>query len=408
MQIKSTQELKEVVTHTLNENIIPFWLTYSRDAENGGFFGRISNDLKVDPTAPRGLILYARILWAFSALYKFRPEAQYLELAQRAYNYLVSAFLDKEYGGFYWMVDYQGKVIDDLKKIYGQAFAIYALCEYYTASSDRSALKLAIDVFKLIEKHNHDNQFGGYFESSYRDWKIADNVALSEVDLAEKKSMNTHLHLMEAYTSLSREWRNEQVQNRLKELIECHLDHILNPTSYHLQLFFDERWTAKSAVISFGHDIEASWLLTEAAEMLDNSQLISKLANICLQMVNATLAAGISEQGGLFMEMDGDGKIIPRNIDWWPQVEAIIACLNFYQQLKNEFYLNHALRFWNFLDKYFIDHQNGEWFYSVSPEGVPDSQRLKVCEWKGPYHNIRGCIEILKRLEKIGNNLKGS
>jgi len=398
MQIKSIEKFKTAVTQVLDENIIPFWLTYSRDAENGGFFGRISNDLKVDPTAPRGLILYTRILWAFSALYKFKPEVQYLELARRAYDYLANAFWDKKFGGFYWMVDYQGKVIDDLKKIYGQAFAIYALCEYYAAGGDRSALDLAINIFELIEKHNHDNQFGGYFESSYRDWKIADNVALSEVDLAEKKSMNTHLHLMEAYTSLAHEWRNEQVQNRLKELIDCHLNFILNPDSYHLQLFFDERWIPKSEVISFGHDIEASWLLTEAAEILGNSQLISKVANICLKMVNATLIEGISEQGGLFMEMDGEGKIIPRDFDWWPQVEAIIACLNVYQQLKKESYLNHALRFWNFLDEYFIDHQNSEWFYSVSADRVPNPQRLKVCEWKGPYHNIRGCIEILKRL----------
>jgi len=401
MQIKSIRELKEAVTYTLNENIIPFWLTYTKDDENGGFFGRISNDLKIDLTAPRGLILYTRILWAFSALYQFKPETQYLELARRAYDYLEDYFLDKKFGGFYWMVDYQGKVIDDLKKIYGQAFAIYALCEYYAASGDRSALDLAIKIFELIEKHNHDNQFGGYFESSYRDWRVADNVALSAVDLAEKKSMNTHLHLMEAYTSLSREWSNEQVQNRLQELIDCHLNYILNPDTYHLRLFFDERWTPKSVIISFGHDIETSWLLTEAAEVLSDSQLVSKVAKTCLQMVNATLAAGISAPGGLFMEMDGEGKIIPRNIDWWPQVEAIIACLNVYQQSKKELYLDHALRFWNFLDKYFIDHQNGEWFYSVSPEGEPDPQRLKVCEWKGPYHSIRGCIEILKRLETI-------
>jgi len=401
MQIKSIRELREAVTHTLNENIIPFWLTYSSDNQNGGFFGRIANDLKIDRTAPRSLILYTRILWAFSALYKFRPEVRYLELARRAYNYLIGSFLDKKYGGFYWLVDYQGKVLDDLKKIYGQAFAIYALCEYYAVSGDQAALNLVIEVFELIEKHNYDDQFGGYYESSYRDWKVADNVALSEVDLAEKKSMNTHLHLMEAYTSLLREWSNEQVQNRLNELIDCHLNHILNPNTYHLQLYFDEHWTPKSRIISFGHDIEASWLLTEAAERTGDLQLISKVANICLQMVNATLAAGVSEQGGLLMEMDGEGKIIPRDFDWWPQIEAVISCINAYQLSNEKSYLDQVLKFWNFLDRYFIDRQGGEWYYSVSADGVPNSQKMKVCEWKGPYHNIRGCLEILKRLKKI-------
>ncbi|MFA7711523.1 MAG: AGE family epimerase/isomerase [Candidatus Neomarinimicrobiota bacterium] len=401
MKIETITRFRDRISRNLYENIIPFWMTHAVDHQNGGFYGRITNDLHIDANAPRGLILTGRILWTFSALYRFSPREEYLKMAQRAYHYLIDKFIDREYGGAYWMIDPQGKAVEDRKKIYGQAFVIYALSEYYTICSDKFVLEEAFNIFHLIEKFCHDSINIGYFEAANRDWSLSDNMQLSIVDMNEKKSMNSHLHLLEAFANLLRISNDGLVRNRLREIIKCHLEFIFNPAIDHLSLFFDEFWNRKSDVISFGHDVEASWLLCEAGEVIGEQEILLKVQQTALKLVAAVVAEGFTAQNALYTEKVETGQLHSASFDWWPQAEAVVGLLNAYEIGGDEKYFKKALGVWDFIEKYFVDYQYGEWFYEVSESGIPNPNRFKVSEWKCPYHNVRTCLEVLKRTEKI-------
>jgi mannobiose 2-epimerase len=397
METGIIERFRNRVSRNLYENIIPFWTTHAVDRQYGGFYGRITNDLRIEKDAPRGLILIGRILWTFSALYRFEARKDYLAMAQRAYQYLIEKFIDRQYGGAFWMVSAQGEPTEYLKKIYGQAFTIYALSEYFAATNEKSALEEALNIFNLLERYCHDPIHNGYFEAANRNWSPTENMQLSAVDLNEKKSMNSHLHLTEAFTSLLRVCDDGLVRRRLEELIECHFNYIINPDTYHLELFFDECWNRKSDVISFGHDIEASWLLCEAADVLGNRMLIDRTRQTALKMVGAVVAEGFSALGGLNMEKDSAGNLLQTHFDWWPQAEAVVGLINAYELSGKAEYFEKALQVWNFIEKYFVDTQYGEWFYEISATGVPNPNRYKASEWKCPYHNTRTCLEVLKR-----------
>lgn len=401
METKIIEQFRNRISRNMYENIIPFWMTHTVDRQNGGFYGQITNDLRIEKNAPRGLILIGRILWTFSALYRYDKNEGYLTIAQRAYQYLSDKFIDRKYGGAFWKVSVQGQPVEDLKKIYGQAFAIYAFSEYYATTGEKAALEEALDIFNLIEKFCHDVINRGYLEAANRDWTATENMQLSEVDLNEKKSMNSHLHLLEALTNLLRVSHADLVRSRLREIIECHLDFIINPATNHLSLFFDEHWNRKSEVISFGHDIETSWLLYEAAEVLGDQALMNKVKPTVLKMIEAIVAEGFTEEGALIMEKDADGNLLHNRFDWWPQAEAVVGLLNAYELSGNYDYVRRALKTWDFIEKYFVDNQYGEWFYEVSGEGVPNPNKYKVSEWKCPYHNVRTCLEVLKRTAKL-------
>jgi len=378
-------------------NIVPFWLTYSIDFKYGGFFGRISNDLKIEKKAYKSLILTSRILWSFSALHRTEKNTDFLKVANHGYAFLVEKFLDEKYGGTYWLVDNKGSVLDTKKKIYGQAFSIYALVEYYSASGEKEAIKHAKEIFRLIEKNNYDIINKGYFEASKRDWSSTEESQLSEDDMNEVKSMNTHLHLMEAYTALYRVWPNNELKLKLKELINVFIDFIIDPNTFHLKLFFEEQWRVKSNGISFGHDIEASWLIFETISVLDDSKLKAKVQDIVLKMVDITLKEGVSDKCEIYTNIDEKGALC-KNIQWWQQAEFIVGLLNAYDISENEYYLSKAQRAWRVVEESFVDRENGEWFYQIGADGIENLKCYKVSEWKGPYHNVRACLEILRRL----------
>ncbi|MCF7885008.1 MAG: AGE family epimerase/isomerase [Candidatus Marinimicrobia bacterium] len=394
---------KKQAESELKENILNYWIKYTLDRENGGFYGEITNDNKINKNASKSLIQNTRILWTFSAAYKCWREPKYLEIANRAYNYLVGNFIDQQYGGAYWLLDASGESIDVKKKSYGQAFFIYALSEYYMATKLLEVKKRAIEYFNLIEEHFYDLENGGYFETCNRDWSLATDLRLSDKDMNEKKSMNNHLHLLEAYTNLYRIWDNSELRARLRELLEIFIDNIICSSTFHFKLFFNEYWKSKSDKISFGHDIEGSWLLWEAAKVLDDSTLESKIESIILKMAGATVEEGITDKKALIYEKEGNGQPVDE-IDWWPQAEAVVGLLNAYQISKQEKYLNLARHAWNFIDKYIIDKQYGEWYYKVTPAGKPYQDLAKISEWKGPYHNGRACMELSHRLEAIIKN----
>jgi mannobiose 2-epimerase len=384
----------------LRSNILSFWLKYAIDDEFGGFRGQISNDLTIDPRADKGLILNARILWTFSKAFSVYRNPVYLAAARRAYEYLVRYFWDQQFGGVYWMVDFEGQPTDTKKRIYGQAFTVYALAEYYHATGDAEILARALRLVENIEAAGHDARHGGYLETYERDWTLAVDQRLSDVDMDEKKSMNTHLHLMEGYAALLRFHEDSTVRLRLRELIEVFLNHIVDPITHHFILFFDEQWWPKSEKISFGHDIEGSWLLCEAAEVLGDQDILKRVRAIAVKMAQAAFEQGLDADGGLLYEADPTG-IIDTDKHWWPQAEAVVGFFNAYQLSGLQHFLNAAEKSWAFIDKCIVDHEHGEWFWLVSQSGVPCAGHYKVDPWKCPYHNSRACFEVMERVDAL-------
>ncbi|MEK7782282.1 MAG: AGE family epimerase/isomerase [Verrucomicrobiota bacterium] len=379
-------------------HIMPFWCGPALDDINGGWMACLANDLTPDRTQPKGLIVNARILWAFSAVHQAKPDAQYRQMANRAFDFIINRFWDAKHGGAFWRLDDTGKVLDDSKKIYGQAFYIYALTEFHRAFKSEGALHRALTLFELIEKHAHDGEFGGYIEVCRRDWSEAGpDARLSDKDMNEKKSMNNHLHVLEAYTNLYRETQNPAVEQRLHELIQIFLERILDAKTRHLHHFFNEEWQIRSDTYTFGHDIEASWLLCEAAEVLDDPTLLARVRGVALQMANKVLAEGVMPDGGLCYEGKA-GKIIDPGRECWPQAEAIVGFLNAHQLSGEPKYVIAAERVWDYVERHLIDRIHGEWFWRVNEDGRPDANLPKVSEWKGPYHVSRACLETMRRL----------
>ena len=391
------QDLRQKVEAELLSDILPFWLEHAVDDEYGGFRGRIANDLTIDPHAAKGVILNARILWTFSKAYSVYGNPVYLGAARRAYEYLIRFFWDDEFGGVYWMVDYEGRALETKKRIYAQAFSVYALAEYYQATGDAEILARALRLMEVIESTGHDAQHGGYFETYERDWSLALDQRLSDVDMDEQKSMNTHLHLLEAYATLLRLHEDSTVRLRLRELIEIFLDHIIDPANHHFILFFDEKWRRRSDVISFGHDIEGSWLLCEAAEIVADPILKKRVHAVAVKMAQAVYDEGLDADGGLQYEADPIG-IIDTDKHWWPQAEAVVGFLNARELSGEQHFLDAAERSWAFIEKFIVDHEHGEWFWRVSKDGEPNNEQDKVGPWKCPYHNSRTCFEVMARM----------
>ena len=384
----------------LRGDILPFWLKHTLDEDYGGFRGKISNDLTIHPRADKGLILNARILWTFSRVAQVYTEPVYGQTARRAYDYLMKFFWDQEYGGTFWQVDFEGHPVDSKKRTYGQAFTLYALAEYFRHSQDSECLNTAIRLYEFIEQNTADPVERGYFETYNRDWRLASDQRLSEVDMDEKKSMNTHLHILEAYANLLRVWENQELRGRLHQLIEVFLDHILDSETLHFRLFFDERWNSKSNRFSFGHDIEGSWLLCEAAEVLGSEALLNKTKEASSNMAQTVFEQALDAEGGLSYEGNPSG-VLDTDRHWWPQAEAVVGFLNAYQISRREYFLDAASRSWDFIENHLLDPLHGEWLWKVSRDGVPSQEKSKVDMWKCPYHNSRACLEIMTRVDEL-------
>jgi mannobiose 2-epimerase len=326
-------------------------------------------------------------------------------MAERAFEFVMNKFWDAQHGGAFWRLNDAGNVMDNSKKVYGQAFYIYALTEFYRAFGHPAALARSKELFELIERHAHDEKFGGYLEVCQRDWSPAGaDARLSEKDMNEKKSMNNQLHVLEAYTNLHRIWREPRVATRLRELIDIFLTRILDARTRHLHHFFDEQWHVRSDTYTFGHDIEASWLLCEAAEELGAAEVLARVRNVSLPMAETVFKEGLSVDGGLFYEGRA-GQIIDAGRECWPQAEALVGFLNAYKLSGDKKFVAAARRVWHFSQQNLVDRVHGEWFWRVNPDGQPDQQLPKVSEWKGPYHVTRSCLETLRRLQALSEKL---
>lgn len=393
-------EFKHQVENEWRDNIAPFWLQYAPDEQYGGFRGWITNDLKIDEQAEKGIILNSRILWTFAHAYKLYEDPNLHQLAKRALTYLTEHFIDQDYSGVFWTLNYRAEPLDTKKRTYAQAFALYGLTEFYLTTGERAALDQALTIFDLLESRCHDLDHDGYFETFDRDWTLANDQRLSDVDENQKKSMNTHLHVMEAYSTLARAGADPRVKARLRAVVELFLKHIIDRGQASQRMFFDERWTSTSVRVSFGHDIEASWLLCEAAEVLNDPQLAQRVKDVALELAQSVYDKGLDVDGALLYEAEA-GDIVDDDKHWWTQTEAVVGFVNAYQLSGNESFLIAALNVWKFINEKMIDKENGEWFWKVSRAGVPAGDLPKLSQWKCPYHNGRMCFEISRRLSEI-------
>jgi len=389
----------ERLQRELAGNILPFWIAHTVDEINGGFYGAVTNDGRVLNDIPRSAVVCARILWTFSTAYRVLGDAVYLRVARHAYDYLTQRFWDAVCGGVYWAVDCRGQPVNDRKHTYAQAFALYGLAEFYRATGEPDSLRLAQALFELIETHTFDAAHGGNIECRSREWGALDDMRLSAKDLNCAKSMNTLLHLMEAYTNLLRVWRDETLASKQASLLRVFFDHIVDAQTGHLKLFFDHEWRSLSEDVSFGHEIEASWLLVEAAETLGRPDLVAQARATAIQMAQTVYERGRDVDGSLLYEA------MPHRINgdkhWWVQAEGVVGFYNAYQLAAQAHFAAAALRVWDYIEERFVDRSHGDWFKVLNRAGIPYADHLKVGPWECPYHHSRLCFEMLARLNSI-------
>lgn len=423
--VETIIQLRTEMQDVLENNILPFWLNQMQDVENGGFYGRMDGHMQLHPEAEKGAILNARILWSFSAAYRVLGHLVYLEAAKRAYTYFVDHFIDSEYGGIYWSVDYMGQPLDTKKQFYAIGFAVYGLSEYARATGDREALDYALLLYDCIEEHAFDRENNGYMEACTREWREIADMRLSELDANYPKSQNTHLHILEAYTNLLRCLKDLHAQEScdyvpvigsvlpigitipmetivavevsLRNLIDIFTDKILNPKTHHLDLFFEMDWTRGAGHLeSYGHDIECSWLLHEAALVLGDKKLLTKVEPI-IQMIAEASAKGLKPDGAMIHEANLDTGHIDEDLHWWVQTENVVGGLNIYQHFGDEKALQRAVACWEYIKRNLIDYEHGEWFWSCYKDGTRNLEDDHAGFWKCPYHNSRMCLEAIER-----------
>ncbi|MBO6032256.1 MAG: AGE family epimerase/isomerase [Prevotella sp.] len=417
--------MKREMQDVLEKNILRFWLDKMVDEENGGFYGRIDGRGQLHPEAEKGAILNARILWSFSAAYRLLEVEEYLEAATRAKDYLIEHFIDPVYGGVYWSVDYKGQPLDTKKQFYAIGFAIYGLTEYARATGDREALDFALQLYDCIEEHAFDRVHNGYIEACTREWGKIEDMRLSELDANYPKSQNTHLHILEPYTNLLRCLRELHAQETcdyvpvlgavlpigitipletivaveasLRNLINIFTDRILNSETHHLDLFFEMDWTRGAGHLeSYGHDIECSWLLHEAALVLGDKKVLAKVEPIVREVAKAS-GKGLRRDGSLIHEANLDTGRVDDDLHWWVQAENVVGWFNIYQYFDDEEALEKVCRCWDYIKSQLIDYEQGEWFWSRHADGSLNTTDDKAGFWKCPYHNSRMCLEIIER-----------
>jgi mannobiose 2-epimerase len=383
-------------------SILDWWKHHAIDKKRGGFYGSVNNGNTPDATALKGVVLTSRILWAFSAAYSYTNDPGDLLMATRAWEYLRDHFIDRRYGGVFWSVDPVGEIHDDRKQIYGLAFCLYGLVEYYKIIKEEAVLAEAKKLCNYIEQYSWDKTKGGYIEAFTREWKRMDDFRLSEKDDNEKKTMNTHLHVIEAYANLYQVWPDPALRARIIEILDLFNRVIINRQTLHLDLFMDEDWNIKSTLQSYGHDIEAAWLLQECAEIAEEPLYVEHFRKLAISLADAA-SEGIDKEGGLWYEFDPVSKHFVKEKHSWPQAEAVVGFFNAWQVTGDNKYLDYSLQCWNFIKQHIKDKKKGEWFWGVNKDHSP-MEKEKAGFWKCPYHNSRACLEMIRRIESIVNS----
>lgn len=381
-------------------SIAEWWLANAVDAKHGGFVGEIDSRNVPQPEANRGGILYGRILWFFSEAARFTGREKYRQAAQFAYEYLTTRFWDHEHDGVYWEIDYQGRAVSDRKHVYAQAFAIYGFCAYHRLTGDAAALSKAIRLYELLESVAHDPDNQGYIEAFNRDWSVADDFRLSPDEPNAPRSMNAHLHILEAYTSLYLAAPSADLRFSLRRIVEYFMRYFVNRENFHLRKFLDERWNDLSTKYSYGHEIEFSWLLCEAAEALAEPALAAELEPVVLNMADNCLREGLGEHGQLLDGYDLEARKQAGHSPWWVQAEALVGFLNAYVMTGRAEYFNAFEKVWAFIRQYQMDKQKGEWHWLSTLDQDGGYAFYKAGFWKCPYHNGRSMMEVCRRLRQ--------
>jgi len=380
------------------QQILHYWESFSVDSFYGGFAGRIDENNNPDPLAPKGSVLNTRILWTFSAASHQTRNPDHQALATRAFQYVKEFLTDPVFGGLYWAVDYQGKRLDSHKQVYAQAFGIYGMSEYYRLTKDEKALELAMDWRRLIENYSRDTIKGGYIDAFGEDWTGLDDKRLSEKDENASKTMNSHLHIVEAYANLYEVSPSEELKKDIIHLLRIFDEKIINPENHHLGLFFNNDWETDNTLISYGHDIEAAWLLQSCAESIQHQPSIERAKKNALLITEAAIE-GLDKDGGLWYEFNDVTKEKIHEKHWWPQAEALVGFCNAWQITGNERYKNALMKTWHFIRGHIQDKKKGEWLWGVDKNNMKMAGQDKIGLWKCPYHNSRACLEILNRLK---------
>jgi mannobiose 2-epimerase len=381
--------------------IADWWATYAVDHEQGGFYGEIKADNKPVKNASKGIILTARILWFFSEAAQEVDNPVYRTCAIRAYDYLMAHFIDKEQGGVYWELDAAAVPINTKKQVYAQAFTIYALCAYYQLTGDAQALARALECFHLVEQHAIDHQNEGYLEAFTREWGVIDDLRLSEKDLNYPKSQNTHLHILEAYTTLYQAHPVPEINAALKYNIQMFDKYMIDRNTHHLRMFMDLQWQDFSPGYTYGHDIEASWLIAKALESLGDAAYTTELTPTLIKIAQVTVNEAIGEQGQVIDSYDFATRSTNVDTVWWVQAEALVGFLYAYATTGEEQFYCAAENCWAFIKTYQIDHQHGEWFWLSTLNEWNTDPYYKVGFWKCPYHNGRAMMEAIRYLQKM-------
>ncbi len=378
------------------DQILSYWETNTLDNENGGFIGTIDWQEWKNNRTEKGAVLNARILWTFSAAYAITKKEHHKTIAERAFSYFKTHFFNPKTGGVFWSVDVNGYPKETKNQIYALAFAIYGCSEYYKISQSQEVLNIAIELFHTIETHSYDKEKQGYLEAFTENWHPIEDLRLSKKDINAVKTMNTHLHIVEGYANLYLVWKDNALKSAIKNILNTIDIHFLDKNTWYYRLFFTKDWKEIPDIISYGHDIEAAWLLQWCAEAIEDTELIKTYREYAIKVTDK-VTNGLDADGGLWYEYNLKTNELVTEKHWWPQAESMIGFFNTWQLTQNTSYLDKAFANWNFTKKHIIDHKNGEWIWGIDKNEKP-IKKNKVGFWKCPYHNSRFCIEIIKRL----------
>jgi cellobiose epimerase len=405
------KKYREIFRKELHENILSYWMKNGVEKNGHGFYGAVDLDGNPVLKANKTSVLNARILWTFSAAAMLDGNKDYAAMADKAYRVVTGDFGDKEYGGYYMELSSDNKVSVDIKHTYAQAFVIYSLCKYYEFCRLDPVMDKIKGFYLLLEEKTKDPNNIGYRESFTRDWKIYGENRMA--DNNEPKSMNTHLHVLEAWSALYKVWKDPLVERRLTEMMDLFLNRIIRESG-HFGIFFDEAFNeadSSKGICSFGHDIEGSWLLLEAAEILGDKEIIQKMRRLAVKMVDNIDRVAVDKDGGLFLESTRFGSHVKTNKHWWQQAETLVGFMNAFELTGDAKYWNTVKLTWKFIDTYLIDHERGEWFTKLNRLGVPFLAEpeddpspyyrndWKIDPWKCPYHNGRAMMEMIRRID---------
>ncbi len=396
-------QLAHKVNLEISRDVLPYWVKMSPDHRYGGFVGQITSQGTANTPSDKGIILNTRILWTFSAAYRTYGNKEYLDLARRSLEYLTEHFWDPRDGGVYWSVSSKGEPVDRTKYLYAQAFALYGLSEFCRAEPGTGPMEYATRLQNLIEQHCFCSDHNGYHEVFSHDWQPLNGIPLGSDELSSKFSMNTHLHLMEAYANFYRIRPSEVLASRLQNLVRLHTEKMFDPGIGHFYGYFDQNWERTSRRYSFGHDIEAAWLLMDAARLLSDQDLSNEVESVAHKIADSTLREGVDHVRGGLYNSGKLGKVINSDKEWWAQAEAVVGFVYLWQLYEKKEYLQAAESIWDFIMNKVKDTTLGEWFFLVDADGKPYREYDKIGPWKCPYHSSRCAMELRSIFETVSS-----